>query len=156
MVGAIIAQLIQLEQLRTTKDITFDYWRYALSTQIVQCLSVITVCASSIKNFLTSMESGMIKTGHFQLSKTSATPTANDYSLPSSVESRKPPATVPKRHNGTLNPEQFAELNEHSLVSRNIATVEYGEAVSPTDGVSESGQSKIIKKTTGWRVDYDT
>lgn len=158
VIGAIIAQLVQLKQLQTTTDATFDYWRYSLCTQIVQCLSVVTASASSIKNFLTSLESGMIQTGQFQLRKTSASPSPNNTSLPSSALNRPPaaPTTGAKRCNGTLNPSQLSELNEHSLVSRNIAVVEFGDEVAHSDAVSESSQAGIIKKTTGWSVDYNT
>ena len=153
VIGAIIAQLIQLEQLRTSKDATFDYWRYGLSTQIVQCSSVITVCAPSIKTFLTSIESGMIQTGHFQLR---ATPTSSDSSSASRTANRQASSTAAKRHNGIMNFDQFSELNEHSLVSRNIAVVEFGDDVIRSDGVSRSSEAQTIKKTTEWRVDYDT
>lgn len=132
MIGAVIAQLIQLEQLRTTKDNTFDYWRYCLSTQIVQCLSVVTVCTPSIKNFLISIESGMIQTGHFQLR---STPILSD-SSPSSSHGQ-PSLKVARRRNGTVN--DFPELNEHSLISRNIAGVELGNDSTHLDGVNESG-----------------
>ena len=67
VVVATAVQVQQLQQLRTTLDFTFDSWKYFLSTQFVQNLSLITVCLPYIKSLLLGLESGFFQTGNFRL-----------------------------------------------------------------------------------------
>ena len=158
VIGAIIAQLVQLNRLRRSGDVTFDSWPYHLCTQVVQNLSVITVCIPYIKNFLLGLESGMIQTGDFRMRKTSNKSTPNNGSLPHSNSRRHGPVEVSTGHDDTLTGSTSYEPNEadHSaLGANNTATIESSAANANWDGESQSSEAKIIQKTTEWRVDYD-
>lgn len=102
VIGPIIAQLTQLTGLRSATDITFDSWPYYISNQLVLNLSVLTVCVPSIKNFLISLESGMIQTGNFHLHKTEITSANLSSTIPTSSsnnnQSNLPPRALKSNH----------------------------------------------------------
>ncbi|KAI1373487.1 hypothetical protein F4677DRAFT_448315 [Hypoxylon crocopeplum] len=68
VIGAFAAQIYQAQCLKSHPlDRTFHAWKYLLTMVFVQGLGIITVCIPYIRNMLLSMESGMIRTGHFRL-----------------------------------------------------------------------------------------
>ena len=52
-----------MNRITTSSDITFDIWPVTLSTQVVQCLSIVTSCMVYLKPFLDSLETGFIQVG---------------------------------------------------------------------------------------------
>lgn len=163
VIGPIIAQLFQLNGLRSTTDITFDSWPYYISNQLVLNLSVLTVCVSSIKNFLIGLESGMIQTGDFHLRKIGT----------ASVESSQ-------NNNSNLNPHALASHNNedaspgvtdgeplHDRLSLDedtvglqlpshastVASVESSNKNPNWDNSSPSREREIVR-TREWRVEY--
>ena len=161
VIGAVIAQLYLLNKIRKTTDITFDSWSYQICTQLVQNLSVITVCIPYIRNVLVGLESGMLRTGAFHLRKLSATTTTNTGSHPSGASKKKPPTADSTRLNHIEDPTGSCDYIEDyppdvgPFHANNTAVVEASTPMEGWDGESQSGQAKIIKQTTEWRVDYD-
>lgn len=171
VIGPIIAQLTQLTGLRSTTDITFDSWPYYISNQLVLNLSVLTVCVPSIKNFLISLESGMIQTGDFHLRKTGTT-SANSGSINPTSSSNNTHPNLPPRaltiKSNSLSENGFAPSgsgggkqpsdDSHSINEDTVGLVlppaesSSGEKPEWDDG-SLASKRKIVR-TTEWRVDY--
>ncbi|KAL8695664.1 MAG: hypothetical protein Q9224_003251 [Gallowayella concinna] len=61
VLAAITVQLIYHNRPAHTSDMTFKTWPTVLSAQMVQSLSIITACIPSLKPFLESLESGMLR-----------------------------------------------------------------------------------------------
>ena len=159
VVGAILAQLIELNRLRSSRDITYDSWPYSLCTQFVQNLSVITVCIPYIKNALIGLESGMLQTGDFHLRRPSAISTLKNKSNPSSGS--KDQRTVVASYNDSQSAQRHSlELNtitEHNPFPANCKVVTKSSRENNAwDEESQSSQTGIIKKTTEWRIDHTT
>jgi hypothetical protein len=58
---AIAVQIYHSNDAFASTDFTFAIWKAAISLQLVQCLSIVTVCIPSFKPFLDSLESGQIR-----------------------------------------------------------------------------------------------
>ncbi|KAH7224438.1 hypothetical protein B0J15DRAFT_456835 [Fusarium solani] len=58
---AIAAQIYYSNKAFGATDFTFSIWKAAIALQLVQCLSILTVCIPSFKPFLDSVESGQIR-----------------------------------------------------------------------------------------------
>lgn len=63
VIVATICQLVYLNRIKPSDDLTFEVWRMTLCTQIVQCLSIVTTCLVYLKPFLDSLETGFIQVG---------------------------------------------------------------------------------------------
>lgn len=61
VIAAVICELVYLNHTRRSSDLTFDLWRSALSTQLVQCASILTACIPHMRIFYINSESGMIR-----------------------------------------------------------------------------------------------
>jgi len=61
VIVAVICQLVYLGRTRRSSDLTFDLWRAALCTQLVQCASILTACIPHMRIFYINSESGMIR-----------------------------------------------------------------------------------------------
>ncbi|MCJ1435566.1 hypothetical protein MMC27_004940 [Xylographa pallens] len=154
VVGTIVVQLIFLNRIRTSIDITFEGWPYYLCTQLVQNLSIIAVCIPYLKGFLLGLESGMFRTGDFQLHKASNTPENSDgYRLRSALKGRYSMRT-PNRNNDTslsnrsINCRETEDFAIGPLDARNATIDESSAGVANWDRGSQSSQIKIIKKTS--------
>lgn len=171
VIGPIIAQVIQLNGLRSTTDITFDSWPYYISNQLVLNLSLLTVCVPSIKNFLIGLESGMIQTGDFRLRKSGTTTAASNSTNPTSSSNNNHPNlrlhTLANVNNEDASPVVVADgepphdrrsINGDTVGSRlpsdasTVASVE-SSSENPNWGDSPSSESKIVR-TTEWRVEF--
>ncbi|KAL2046980.1 hypothetical protein N7G274_000998 [Stereocaulon virgatum] len=155
IIGAVIAQLDLLNKLRGSKDITFDSWSYAISTQIVQNLSVITVCIPYVRNVLVGLESGLLQTGAFHLHKISGTTTDNSTSHTNATSKGTENHGPVGRHEDT---ESLGALgrdasNVGPFHSNNIATIGANPPTEEWDAESQSSRAKIIKQITEWTVD---
>ena len=63
VVTAVICQIIYLNRIKATSDLTFEIWPVTLCTQIVQCFSILTTCLVYLRPFLDSLETGFIQVG---------------------------------------------------------------------------------------------
>lgn len=68
MIAAAAVKIAFLQMLMGLgrSNLTFETWRYVLLTVIVQSLAVISVSIPSIKTIMMGLDSGMLKTGHYQ------------------------------------------------------------------------------------------
>lgn len=154
VIGAAIAQVVLLDRLENTNDITFDIWSYHLTTQFVVSLSIITVCIPYVRNVLLGFESGMFQTGGFRLGKL----------MP--AKNSKPdgsPDGAPK-DDGTDEGSTLDGTKVYAGIKPGVDGVQFesnravAEATSPDeqwDDGSESSQAQIIRTTREWTVDYD-
>ena len=60
---AAVCQMVYLNRIEPSDDLTYDVWRVTLCTQIVQCLSILTTCLVYLRPFLDSLETGFIQVG---------------------------------------------------------------------------------------------
>ena len=60
---ATVCQMVYLNRIEPSDDLTFEVWRVTLCTQIVQCLSILTTCLVYLRPFLDSLETGFIQVG---------------------------------------------------------------------------------------------
>lgn len=158
--GAVIAQLVLLDQLRDTTDVTFDIWSYQLTTQLVMSLSVVMVCIPYMRSVIMGLESGMFQTGAFHLGNL-RTSKSTDHNSPSGTGSKSTgttPLVVPS--GGRIHGECqiFAGTDTRDGEAPLGQTTSVAEATIPRenwDMESQSSQAKIIKTTREWAVDYD-
>ena len=160
VVAVVIVQLVLLERLRDTRDVTFDIWSYQLTTQFVMSLSIVMVCVPYIRGVLVGFESGMFQTGTFRLGNLgTAKPTDHD-SPPGagSKDTATAPSVVPSdsRMQGECRVYTGTDTRNGEMPLGQSTSV--AEATTPRedwDTESQSSQAQIIKTTRGWAVDYD-
>lgn len=63
VVTAVICQVIYLNRIKPSGDLTFEIWPVTLCSQIVQCLSILATCLVYLRPFLDSLETGFIQVG---------------------------------------------------------------------------------------------
>lgn len=63
VIAAAICQIIYLNRIKPSGDLTFEIWPVTVCTQIVQCLSIVTTCLVYLRPFLDSLETGFIRVG---------------------------------------------------------------------------------------------
>ena len=64
VVAALIVQLVFIiDRSGPTNDPSLDIWPVSISTQLVQCLSIVCACTVYLKPFLDSLETGFIQVG---------------------------------------------------------------------------------------------
>jgi hypothetical protein len=61
VIPAAAAQLYYSHKAFSSPDPSFSAWEPTIALQVVQCLSIFTVCAPNLKPFLDSLESGQIR-----------------------------------------------------------------------------------------------
>ena len=61
--AAVVCQLVYLNRIENSDDLTFDIWRVTVCIQVVQCLSIITSCLFYMKPFVNSLETGFVQLG---------------------------------------------------------------------------------------------
>ena len=61
--AAIICQLVYLNRIENSNDLTFDIWRVTVCIQVIQSLSIIASCVFYMKPFLDSLETGFVQVG---------------------------------------------------------------------------------------------
>ncbi|KAI3573378.1 hypothetical protein IWW34DRAFT_794197 [Fusarium oxysporum f. sp. albedinis] len=61
VVPAIAVQIYHSNKAFASTDFTFAIWKAAIALQVVQCLSIVTVCIPSFRPFFDSLESGQIR-----------------------------------------------------------------------------------------------
>ena len=61
--AAVLCQLVYLNRIQGSNDLTFDIWRETVCIQVVQSLSIIASCVFYMKPFLDSLETGFVQVG---------------------------------------------------------------------------------------------
>ncbi|KAE8373573.1 hypothetical protein BDV26DRAFT_296803 [Aspergillus bertholletiae] len=135
----IICQLVYARQTSESPDLTHETWPVAISTQLVQSLSIVTACAPQFKPFLDNLRStgmrlgGMTSYGHSQ----------KEYGSYSVTRGRSRRVTVPSdTHELVPLPEQDAHQT----------TVTASRPSLGWDAESQSSQTHIIHETRTWAV----
>lgn len=141
-------------------DPTLDLWLPALCTQFVQNLSIVTACVPYLKPFYLGLESGMFRTDDFRRhGLIGAYGYGDDESAKASgrrgpqKESAKSTTSHGLRRLDVQTTSASTQLNPD-----NVAAVEAGSGVKAADWDQESqtSQSRIIKQTRTWAVDFES
>ncbi|EXL65375.1 hypothetical protein FOPG_18395 [Fusarium oxysporum f. sp. conglutinans race 2 54008] len=61
VIPAIAVQIYHSNKAFASTDVTFANWEAAIALQLVQCLSIVTICIPSFRPLLNSLESGQIR-----------------------------------------------------------------------------------------------
>ena len=61
--AAVVCELIYLNRIENSNDLTFDIWRVTVCIQVIQCLSIIASCLFYMKPFVDSLETGFVQLG---------------------------------------------------------------------------------------------
>ncbi|KAG2415088.1 hypothetical protein HFD88_006279 [Aspergillus terreus] len=148
VIAAILCQLIYARKTAHTPDPTSDTWPVAVSTQLAQCLSVVTACSPQFKPFLDSLRStGMRVDGMSRYNKS--------YGYGSNLGSRVRTATANTRSRrrsdaNELMPIQLKETQ--SPTHTHQATVTTMGAAQDWDAESQSSQTRIIREVRTFTV----
>ncbi|KAE8363149.1 hypothetical protein BDV27DRAFT_130326 [Aspergillus caelatus] len=138
VIAAIIGQLVYVNRTIDSKDPTFDTWSATVSTQLVQCLSVVTACSPQFKPFMDSLRStGMRIDG------------LTSYNMAST----KRHGLSSLRYQSTFHGSEVHELTPISPVKDTYeTTVTASEAISDGDSGSQSSQTHIIREVRTFTV----
>ena len=63
VIAAVICQIVFLNRIKSSSDLTFQIWPVTLCAQLVQCLSIFATCLVYLRPFLDSLETGFIQVG---------------------------------------------------------------------------------------------
>lgn len=167
VIAAVSIQLYYLN--KPVHDPAFDTWTTSISTQLVQCLSIVTACFPYLKPFLVSLESGLMRADDL---RRRGNTTINDYSINNSggtgsrgtaskpskmgkIMSRKWPTSLPNR--GAMQSLELSSITAPDPVvhSKVTATVVTGDGYE-WDGQSQTSESRIIRETRTWKIDVQT
>ncbi|KAI1313258.1 hypothetical protein F5Y03DRAFT_406532 [Xylaria venustula] len=61
VIAALVWQIVESRNISNHQDPTFLYWTFAVSTSVIQNLTVVVGCILYLKPFLDSLESGLIR-----------------------------------------------------------------------------------------------
>lgn len=61
--AAVVCELVYLNRIENSNDLTFDIWRVTVCIQVIQCLSIIASCLFYMKPFVDSLETGFVQLG---------------------------------------------------------------------------------------------
>lgn len=161
----IIATGLQLGfsgQAYGSADPTLDLWRSALCTQFVQNFSVVTACIPYLKPFYLGLESGMIRIDDLRRHGLIGAYGYGDDGSAKSSTRRDPQNTVEPAKSTTSHESRTFDFRTTGantrLNSNNLSAVEASSGVKVTDWDQESqtSQSRIIKQTRTWAVDFES
>ncbi|KAB8264300.1 hypothetical protein BDV32DRAFT_135249 [Aspergillus pseudonomiae] len=138
VIAAIIGQLIYINKTITSKDPTFDTWAATISTQLVQCLSVVTACSPQFKPFMDSLRStGMRIDG------------LTSYHMAST----KRHGLSSLRYHSTFHGSETHELTPVRPVKDTYeTTITASGAISDGDAESQSSETHIIREVRTFAV----
>ena len=63
VIAAVICQIVFLNRIKPSGDLTFEIWPVALCAQVIQCLSIVATCLVYLRPFLDSLGTGFIQVG---------------------------------------------------------------------------------------------
>lgn len=138
VIAATICQLIYVNKTINSEDPTFDTWSATVSTQLVQCLSVVTACSPQFKPFMDSLRStGMRIDG------------LTSYNMAST----KRHGLSSLRYHSTFHGSEVHELTPVRPVKDTYeTTVTASGAISDGDAESQSSQTHIIREVRTFTV----
>ncbi|KAB8214200.1 hypothetical protein BDV33DRAFT_183133 [Aspergillus novoparasiticus] len=138
VIAAIICQLIYVNKTINSEDPTFDTWSATVSTQLVQCLSVVTACSPQFKPFMDSLRStGMRIDG------------LTSYNLAST----KRHGLSSLRYHSTFHGSEVHELTPVRPVKDTYETIVTASgAISDGDADSQSSEAHIIREVRTFTV----
>ncbi|KAJ5313523.1 Cyanide hydratase [Penicillium atrosanguineum] len=137
VVIAIICQLAYAHENESTTDPSWDTWTVAISTQMVQSLSIVTACSPQFKPFLDSLRSSGMSLGDSSYESKQRTYGATSYYKSSRVgragDMRSDTHELVPIHGDGLN---------HTTVT----------STADCDTESQSSQAQIIREVRTWTV----
>jgi len=152
--------------LNKPKDPAFDQWGASISTQVVQCLSIVTACFPYLKPFLLSLESGLMRADDLRRRGQTHGDTYNHDNINKSDSSGSKRSKVKKMLVNTFNSQSHSGTGHYKLSSiapmsldlQPVAATTVGVEARPWDGQSresQTSQSRIIRETRSWNVDVE-
>lgn len=160
-----------LRQEFHSTDITFEIWPAVLSAEITQNISIVTACIAYLKPFLSSLQSGMIRTDDLKRRGQDSTYTVATLTH-SKATNNKTSTTLPRtkdRFKLTSRAQSRAQSrNDQDDIYPNPNLPFEGQTLKYTTGVvggqeaktygdpdveSQSSASRMIRHTTTWAVD---
>lgn len=149
VLAATILQLIYLNRAAHTSDATFKAWPVVLGAQMVQSLSIITACIPSLKPFLESLESGMLRSDDLRRRGMGGVYGYGSHNLTNLSTSRS--TGKKEKPHLTSNP----SAGKHYKLPNNISTVvSMNRNEDPErDSDSQGSASRIIKYTRTFSVE---
>lgn len=158
------------------KDPAFDVWPASISTQAVQCLSIVTACFPYLKPFLTSLESGLIRADDLRRRGGTDVDYYNTSNAQKSDKSKSAQSASAQSTSTQIksNRSKFGKVLGKVLTVSRQASRDYELSTVPTeslqlrpdpttvmiiegeglewDGQSQSSQSRIIRETRTWSI----
>ena len=162
VIGAAMAQLVLVHQLRDKRDTTFEFWSYQLATQIAMSLSVITACVPHIRDVLVGFESGMFQTGDFSLKRLAGSNVLGK-GKKGDGDSKNTTTTAPSRSTSTKLSRVRQDERVYAGEGLRLGQTPYqanttiAAATTPDelwDVESQSSQARIIRTTMEWTVKH--
>jgi len=156
----VLVQLILLDRLGKTTDITLSIWPYQLVEQFVLSLSVITVCIPYIRNALMGIESGMFQTGDFHLRRRGGAKISEPGQRLSHDSKHNLARESGGFHSNRMDGDRQVYTgddpeDDHASRGRNTTRAEATTPVEHWDDESQSSQPQVIRTTREWIVDRD-
>ncbi|KAE8375723.1 hypothetical protein BDV26DRAFT_283200 [Aspergillus bertholletiae] len=138
VIAAIIGQLLYFNKTIDSNDPTFDTWSATVSTQVVQCLSVVTACSPQFKPFMDSLRSSGMRIDGL-----------TSYNLAST----KRHGLSSLRYHSTFHGSEVHELTPVRPIKGTYETnVTASGAISDGDAESQSSQTHIIREVRTFTV----
>ncbi|WAO82846.1 Hypothetical protein NCS54_00001400 [Fusarium falciforme] len=163
---AIAVQIYFSNKAFGATDFTFSIWKAAIALQLVQCLSVLTVCIPSFKPFLDSVESGQIRmddlrrqgktsTNGYPSGRPGCSGNKSSGSTPLGTRSRpfrliEEAITTESQHSQVFELADFSKSNSRGAVN---TTTEQQGAASEGQSRRTSHSSQSILILQAWQVE---
>lgn len=147
-----------------SNDPTFDMWQATLLIQVVQCLSLVTVCVPVLKPFLDSLESGQLRADDLRRQNKSGygynrSQEAYQSNLNSGSRSAsKPNRSIDALASATLSHRskmhELGDLSERKQTAYTVATAAHDPGAA-WDRQSHTSQTGLIHQTKTWTVEAE-
>ncbi|KAK5988394.1 hypothetical protein PT974_12548 [Cladobotryum mycophilum] len=151
VVPAVVCQIYYTYQAIHAKDPFFDMWRPTVAIQLVQCLSIVTVCVPYFKPFFESLESGQLRVDDLRRQgKTSASGYPSGQGSAKKSDPRPASKPLDSAHS------QRSSVHELVAVPKPAHTTSAGHGTkSSWDGRSHSSEMGLIQQTKTWDVSVE-
>ncbi|KAA6413953.1 MAG: hypothetical protein FRX48_02315 [Lasallia pustulata] len=159
VIAATIGQIVCINQRAASEDQIFGLWQASISTQVVQCLAIVTSCIPYLKPFMKSLESGLMRADDLhRRDHTGAY--SRDVNKNSNSSSGSRSAGLSNKSNAFREHQSSHELDtvlsgHNSGISHTTLATAEGEAFEG-DAHSDTSQSRIIRHTRTWTVDVSS
>lgn len=151
--GAIIGQLILSNQRSMADDPTLSLWAVTLSTQVVQCLTIIASCVPYLKPFFHSLQSGALGNDDVLRRTTnedSSLAKVYRYGLGSSPKQTHLSSQASGKAKLATSLGNLGHNNYRITNTTNVTTQQRDD-----DVVSQTSRSRMITETRTWEVDVE-